>query len=133
MVEEETVKRAARIMGGAPALAITLSRNPARFDAVLSGDFYRSLPEADALTHDLEVRLEDARAFEEALDISRRWANEHKFQIGVQFLDEILDGDSAGVIARGQRLLRARGPRRGVPTECPGSPVSRIRTGSPCF
>jgi|HubBroStandDraft_1064217.scaffolds.fasta_scaffold00005_95 glutamate-ammonia-ligase adenylyltransferase len=91
----------ALIMGEAPYLAVQLARRPVLLDAVLSDDFYGPLPEvAAAATADLDVDLglavARARDFEDMLDLTRRWTNDRKFQIGVQLLQGRIDGVRAG-------------------------------------
>jgi len=76
----------AEIMGTAPALADHLSRNPGLLDAVLSADFHAEPPSRTAMAEELGERLARARDFQDVLDLSRRWANDRKFQAGVQIL-----------------------------------------------
>ncbi len=83
----------AGIMGSAPALAEQLSRRPGLLDAVLSPDFREPLPGAEVLEPQLELALRDARDFQDVLELSRRWANDRKFQVGVHLLDRISDAD----------------------------------------
>lgn len=99
----------AEIMGTAPALAEMLGRKPALLDAVLSPDFLETLPDVERLAADLNYALEAARDFQDVLDISRRWGNERKFQIGVQLLQNLIDGASAGLAQSNiaDTLLRA--------------------------
>lgn len=80
------------IMGMAPALADILSHRSQLLDAVLSADFFAPLPPATSLRAKLESELDAARDFQDVMDISRRWVNEHKFQIGVQLLRGLVDG-----------------------------------------
>ena len=76
----------AQIMGGAPALADHLSRRPGLLDAVISLDFFEPTPDAERLGAELEEALGDARDFQDVLDLTRRWANDRRFQIGTQIL-----------------------------------------------
>jgi glutamate-ammonia-ligase adenylyltransferase len=76
----------AEIMGTAPALADHLSRNPGLLDAVLSADFHTHPPSRAAMGDELQDRLVQARDFQDVLDLSRRWTNDRKFQVGVQIL-----------------------------------------------
>ncbi len=76
----------AEIMGTAPALADHLSRNPGLLDAVLSVDFHSQPPSRAAMAEELQERLARARDFQDVLDLSRRWTNDRKFQVGVQIL-----------------------------------------------
>ena len=76
----------AEIMGTAPALADHLSRNPGLLDAVLTADFYSPTPSRAAMAEELREKLAQARDFQDVLDLSRRWTNDRRFQVGVQIL-----------------------------------------------
>jgi glutamate-ammonia-ligase adenylyltransferase len=86
----------ADIMGEAPLLAEDLARRPALLEAVLSEDFFGPLPPRTALAADLTELISGARDFEDTLDLLRRWANERRFQAGVQLLHRVLDPAAAG-------------------------------------
>ncbi len=86
----------ADIMAEAPLLAENLARRPALLDAVLSEDFLAPLPPPAALAVDLGELLSGARDFEDTLNLLRRWANERRFQIGVQLLHRRLGPALAG-------------------------------------
>ncbi|MCW9033129.1 MAG: bifunctional [glutamine synthetase] adenylyltransferase/[glutamine synthetase]-adenylyl-L-tyrosine phosphorylase [Rhodospirillales bacterium] len=85
----------AELMGGAPRLANHLSRHPALMESVLTSDFFAPLPEASFLTKELGVELDHARDQQEILEVSRRWTNDRKFQIGVQFLKGVVNAKEA--------------------------------------
>ncbi len=76
----------AEIMGDAPRLAEHLARNPRLLDAVLEPGFMDARPHAEDLRRGLDLALRDARVFEDVLDNCRRWANDHRFQVGVRTL-----------------------------------------------
>lgn len=76
----------AEIMGAAPKLAGWLSRYPILLDGVLSTDFFDFVPDAEAMAADLAEAGEQARDFQDFLDIERRWANDKVFQIGAHML-----------------------------------------------
>ncbi|MEH6630981.1 MAG: bifunctional [glutamine synthetase] adenylyltransferase/[glutamine synthetase]-adenylyl-L-tyrosine phosphorylase [Halopseudomonas aestusnigri] len=76
----------AEIMGSAPALADRLSHSPRLLDAVLSEDFFKRLPDQGDLLKLLLTTLDQARDFQDVLDFSRSWANDQKFQVGLQIL-----------------------------------------------
>jgi len=83
------LKLVATIMGMAPDLAERLSRNPLLLDGVISTDFMGPIAPREELEADLDLILSTARDFQDILDISRRWVNDLKFQIGVQILNNI--------------------------------------------
>lgn len=64
---------------------------------VLTPDFFTPLPDVEDLCEDLEKILEQARDFQDVLDISRRWANDRKFQVGVQTLRQIITVKESGL------------------------------------
>ncbi|MDA0996813.1 MAG: bifunctional [glutamine synthetase] adenylyltransferase/[glutamine synthetase]-adenylyl-L-tyrosine phosphorylase [Proteobacteria bacterium] len=76
----------AEIMGEAPRLAEHLSNRPSVLESVLSADFHAAIPDANVLLADCQRHLDDAPAFEQKLDASRRWNSDRRFQIGVQLL-----------------------------------------------
>lgn len=86
----------AELMGNAPRLADWLARKPILLDAVMSPDFFDPDEPAQAMREALEALLGHATHFEEVLDGVRRWTNDRKFQIGVQLLRGIADGDRVG-------------------------------------
>ncbi|MDH5488337.1 MAG: bifunctional [glutamine synthetase] adenylyltransferase/[glutamine synthetase]-adenylyl-L-tyrosine phosphorylase [Rhodospirillaceae bacterium] len=81
----------AEIMGTAPRLAEHLAQKVGILDGVLNRDFFNPLPGKDELKIDLGRALEEATCLEDVLDITRRWAKDRKFQIGVQVLRATLD------------------------------------------
>ncbi len=87
----------AEIMGGAPRLAQHLSRKPTILDSVLTGDFFSAPPPPDALEAELARLLGSTEALEEALDVTRRWAHDRQFQVGVQLLRRFLPPRAAAV------------------------------------
>ena len=86
----------ADVMAEAPLLAESLACRPALLEAVLSEDFLAPLPPRARLVAELGDMVAAARDFEETLDLLRRWANERRFQIGVQLLHRTLDPAAAG-------------------------------------
>lgn len=88
---------AAEVLGTAPQLAATLSRNPSLLDAVISPDFFDPLPSKDSgLAADYARVIGAARDFEDALTLSRRWTNDQRFRAGTHILRGITDGDRCG-------------------------------------
>ena len=86
----------AAIMGRAPALAERLARNPGLLDAVLDPAFSDALPGREEMQAELKAMLAEADDFQDNLDISRRWANDRRFRIGVQILRGAVDSVAAG-------------------------------------
>ena len=81
----------AEIMGGAPRLADHLARRPQVLESVLTSDFFAPPPDIDAMHLELEQKLGQANHFEDVLVICRRWANDLRFQVGVQSLNGRID------------------------------------------
>ncbi len=86
----------ADIMAEAPRLAQSLAQRPGLLDAVLTAEFSAPLPDRAGLARDLGGALAGARDFEDTLDLIRRWANERRFQVGVQLLRRGIEGDRVG-------------------------------------
>ncbi|MEE2999183.1 MAG: bifunctional [glutamine synthetase] adenylyltransferase/[glutamine synthetase]-adenylyl-L-tyrosine phosphorylase [Pseudomonadota bacterium] len=82
----EILKLVAEIMGSAPRLAEHLGRNPNVLDSVLQYDFFDHLPTSEQLDKEIGTRLTQAENIEDVLNITRRWANDRKLQIGIQAL-----------------------------------------------
>ena len=86
----------AEIMGGAPGLAERLSRNPALLEAVLSPAFFDPIPQRGTLAEEFDKALAEASDFQDVLDLSRRWANDRRFQAGVHILRHASEVDESG-------------------------------------
>jgi glutamate-ammonia-ligase adenylyltransferase len=86
----------AEIMGSAPQLADRLTRNPSLLEAVLAPDFFDPIPPAEVLEEELKTALTDAQDLEDVLDMTRRWANDRRFQVGVHILRHKSDVDASG-------------------------------------
>ncbi|MEE3100293.1 MAG: bifunctional [glutamine synthetase] adenylyltransferase/[glutamine synthetase]-adenylyl-L-tyrosine phosphorylase, partial [Pseudomonadota bacterium] len=103
----------AEICAAAPRLAEELGRNSRVIDAILATDFFRPLPDADALTEELEGWLaREGDDYERKLDAARAWAKEMRFRMGVQLLRGIADAEEAGqgFAAIAEAALRALMP-----------------------
>ncbi|SCA58062.1 Glutamate-ammonia-ligase adenylyltransferase [Candidatus Terasakiella magnetica] len=96
-VNPQLLDLVAEVMGEAPRLAEHLARNSGLLEYVLTPDFFTPLPEVECLCQDLEKALGQARDFQDILDISRRWANDRKFQVGVQTLRQIISIKDSGI------------------------------------
>ncbi len=87
----------AEIMGSAPILADRLSRTPGLLDAVLTPGFFGPLPDQSEMAESCRRLLAEARDFQDVLDLSRRWANDQKFQVGVNVMRHTVSVDQAGL------------------------------------
>jgi len=87
----------AAIMGSAPGLANLLARRTVLLDSVLSPDFYTAMPPATEMTIDLGKVLAQVKDEQDILDAARRWANEHRFRVGVQQLKRVMPPAQAGL------------------------------------
>ena len=86
----------AAIMGSAPGLAAHLARRAILLDSVLSPAFYVALPPAADMEAELAQQLAAVEHEQDILDIARRWANDRRFQVGVQQLKAIVRPSAAG-------------------------------------
>lgn len=86
----------AHIMGSAPTLAESLSKNPELLDAVLYEDFYGPLPSLAQMDDQLNELLKNCEDFEERMERLRHFRNEKQFQAGVQLLEQMINARQAG-------------------------------------
>lgn len=91
----ELLSLIATIMGYAPAMAESLSKNPSLLDVVLTSGFYQEFLDRDALIAEISSFLAPARHFEDEMDIIRRFKNERQFQAGVQLITGRADAATA--------------------------------------
>ena len=84
------------IIGIAPNLADQLAKRPLLLDAVVNNDFFEASFNMEGLRAHLKDQLALAQDFQDILDISRKWASEHKFQVGVQILRNNIDARTVG-------------------------------------
>ncbi|WP_040475683.1 bifunctional [glutamine synthetase] adenylyltransferase/[glutamine synthetase]-adenylyl-L-tyrosine phosphorylase [Paramagnetospirillum caucaseum] len=103
----------AEIMGDAPLLAEHLARHTTTLDSVLQANFFEPLPPLDALEAELAKALSEADDFQLVLDVTRRWANDRKFQVGVLTLRNVVEaGEAAGALSDvAGAILRQLGPK----------------------
>jgi len=85
----------AEIMGKAPRLARHLAGRPSVLDGVLTPDFFDPPPDRSAMIEELTRLLDRAEYEEDLLNFSRRWADDRRFQIGVQQLRMTIDAPTA--------------------------------------
>ena len=92
----------AKIMNMAPDLSASLAKRPLLLDAMLTDNFFtQSIHHQDQslknmLQKDLEIQMSLSKDFEDTLNICRKWANEHKFQVGIQILKNDVSSCIAG-------------------------------------
>ena len=80
------------ILGDVPRLAERLSRTPALLDAMLTPGFLDPLPSISSLITELDGQLREVEGdYEATLDTVRYWANDRRFQVGVQILLNLTD------------------------------------------
>ncbi|MCF8473763.1 MAG: bifunctional [glutamine synthetase] adenylyltransferase/[glutamine synthetase]-adenylyl-L-tyrosine phosphorylase [Emcibacter sp.] len=84
------------IISVAPYLSDQLAKRPLLLDAVLNNDFFKNSFTTKHLSDHLEGLLTVAKDFQDILDITRKWASEHKFQVGVHILQNKIDSKTAG-------------------------------------
>lgn len=86
----------AGICGTAPRLANYLSQNPRVLEAVVDQDFFKVLPDREALNKSLHDELSHAEDYQDVLDFARVWAREYRFRLGVRVLTGSADAEEAG-------------------------------------
>ncbi len=86
----------AEVMGSAPKLADHLGLYPLVLESVLTPGFFDRPPPLAGFEKDLDVALAQARDFEDILDISRRWTNDQRLQLGIQALRNMIDWETIG-------------------------------------
>ena len=84
-------------MGSAPGLAAHLARRTLLLNSVLSPAFYLPLPPVEEMRADLAHQLASVEHEQDILDLARRWANDRRFQVGVQQLKAIVRPAQAGL------------------------------------
>ena len=83
------------VMGGAPRIADRLAAKPDLLQAVLDPAFFLPIPERDALAAEVEERLGGTKAFRRCVDLVAVWADDRRFQVGVQTLQNLITLDEA--------------------------------------
>jgi glutamate-ammonia-ligase adenylyltransferase len=103
----------AEVLGSAPRIADSLARNPALLEGVLGAEGGAPPDDPALLATGLETALGQARVFEDALDIVRRWNGDHVFRVGLAVLRNAIDAASAGpgLAAVAETAIRALHPR----------------------
>ena len=85
----------AEVMGSAPRLAAHLGVYPAVLESVLTGDPAAPPLPLEELNAYFTNAVNQADGYEEVLDISRRWANDRKFQVGLHILRSTIPASEA--------------------------------------
>lgn len=83
------------VMASAPALGETLRRHPRILEAVLDPAFFLPLPGREELTAALAERLGGVSEPRERVAIMETWTREHRFQAGVQILENLATAEDA--------------------------------------
>jgi glutamate-ammonia-ligase adenylyltransferase len=94
----ELLRLVAEIMGKAPRLGRHLAGRPSVLDSVLALDFFGQPPDKEMMVEELTRMLDHAEYEEDLLNISRRWAHDRRFQVGVQHLKRLIDAPAASAV-----------------------------------
>ncbi len=92
----ELVRFLALILGAAPRLADILAQTPHVIDPLLEPSFFGALPDAEQLADELSRKLGETTSYEDALDLSRQFGQEHMFLIGARILSGSVSAEQAG-------------------------------------
>lgn len=84
------------IVTGAPSLREQLIRHPMVVDRLMYEDFWKTDISWKTRRAELDKALEEARDYQDALDILRRVQRDWSFQVGVQLMHQVLDPVAAG-------------------------------------
>lgn len=83
------------VMGSAPSLAESLRLNPRILEAVLDPAFFLPLPDREELASALAGRLDGVDDFRERVGTLEMWTREHRFQVGIQTLQNLVTSEDA--------------------------------------
>lgn len=86
----------ADLLGTAPRLAPVLAKRPATLDFLLEQTVFEPFPDIQALQQELDQNFAQVEEVEDKLDLSRIFASERGFQIGVQLLRHLMDSGKTG-------------------------------------
>jgi glutamate-ammonia-ligase adenylyltransferase len=124
-----TMRMLVRLFAGSEFLAQAFLRRPEMLDSLVRADLVRVRWSRAELAAELASQLAGAADFEAALDVLRRFRNEHFLRIGINDLDHVLEAEevSAELTALAEACLtaayaiarRALGAALGLP-EIPG-------------
>jgi [glutamine synthetase] adenylyltransferase / [glutamine synthetase]-adenylyl-L-tyrosine phosphorylase len=96
LANPEFLKLIATTAGSAPKLADYMTRFPAVLDALLDSGFLHALPRRKELDAILATQLSQAEDYESVLGVSRRFAREQIFRVGVQVVEGTAKAEVAG-------------------------------------
>ena len=88
----------AEICGSAPWLGQHMRRRPAVLDAVLTSEFFAPLPEKRDIRTGLSAMLGQAQDMQDTLDLTRRFASDLTFRVGVHLLRGRAKAPDAGPV-----------------------------------
>ena len=83
------------VMGSAPRIADTLGGHPRLLEAVLDPAFFLPVPERQELADEVRERLADQAEPEKRTAQVASWAEDRRFQVGVQTLQNLITVDEA--------------------------------------
>jgi glutamate-ammonia-ligase adenylyltransferase len=87
-IKPNVLELLAEVFGGYPEIASTLSKNPHLIEYVIEPDFHKNLPGPGALHKELGNKIKNIKNDEgKLLEVISSWANERKFRIGVQLIN----------------------------------------------
>jgi glutamate-ammonia-ligase adenylyltransferase len=92
----ELLELLADILGSAPALGDTLSKDPGLLESVLEVDFFQPLPNKSELAALLHERIAYTQNYEQRMGYLRLYNNEKRFQAGVHLLKTLAQPADVG-------------------------------------
>jgi glutamate-ammonia-ligase adenylyltransferase len=84
-------------LGTAPRLADIVARHPQVMDALIDPAFFGALPDEAKLAAEFARSSGEARSYEDFLDRTRSFGQEHMFLIGARILSGTVSAEQAGV------------------------------------
>jgi len=83
-------------LGTAPRLADIVARHPQVMDALIDPAFFGALPDAEKLSAEFARSSGEAHSYEDFLDRTRSFGQEHMFLIGARILSGTVSAEQAG-------------------------------------
>jgi glutamate-ammonia-ligase adenylyltransferase len=84
------------VLGSAPRLADILALHPQVMDALIDPVFFGALPDEAKLTGELARSLAQSTSYEDLLDRTRSFGQEHMFLVGARILSGTVSAEQAG-------------------------------------